>query len=108
MNAVVRQDKAIYTPGYLTIKKVDTPPFGSYTLLWTSGECTWYEAEDTCQQMGMHLASISTADEFQLVTGLLAGQGYRRATEARILTPCRTLYPLCIVFIGLQIQVCQS
>lgn len=88
--------------------KTDRQPFGSYVLVWTSGEYTWYEAEKKCQQMGMHLASISSPEEFQLVTGLLAGRSRKTGNwfEVGILTPCRTHYPLCVVFLGLQVQVC--
>lgn len=83
-------------------------PFASYVFLWISRELTWYEAEDMCQQMGMHQASISTSEEFQLVTGLLAGEGYttEASVEQNILTPCRLVSPLCVVYIGLQVQVC--
>lgn len=75
--------------------------------MWTTTEYAWHEAEETCQLIGMHLASISTPEEFQLVTGVLSGESYKTYSflEQNILTPCRTRTALCIIYLGLQLEV---
>lgn len=80
--------------------------FVQYNLLWTTESYTWQQAEDLCQSAGMHLASISSELEYDIVSGLLAGAGYRKAeldsSEMLINTPCRIESTLCMVYIGLQ------
>lgn len=84
--------------------------YAEYVLLWTSDELSWYGAEHSCMQLGMHLASISSEEEYRLVTGMLSGDGYGTYShlEQRILTPCRTVSSLCIVYIGMQLKVKNS
>ena len=88
----------------------DQTPFAEYHLLWSHGEYTWSEAEEICQELdGMHLASISSEEEYLLITRMLLGGVYRVFhTDKRflpILTPCLIGSPLCLIHIGLKRQV---
>lgn len=60
-----------------------------------------------CMQLGMHLASISSKDEYRLVTGMLSGDGYgtESYSETTILTPCKVEASLCMLYIGMQVKV---
>lgn len=83
--------------------------FAQYTLLWTSGDYSWYEAENTCTQIGMHLASIASEEEYELVRGMIYGDAYLTGSasqhDLRILTPCRIAHFICVIHIGLQVEV---
>lgn len=91
----------------VTLNEPRPSVFAQYVLLWTTGYYNWDEAEQACTQMGMHLASISSQEEYQLVTGMLLGEGYGTASysEQRITTPCKTQSYLCIIYIGMIIKV---
>ena len=61
-----------------------------------------------CLQMdGMHLASMTTPEEYTLVSGFLAGDDYQRSDNNafKLLAPCRAGSPLCIIYIGMKAQV---
>lgn len=91
----------------LTLDHPGSSVFAHYVLLWTSDDYSWYEAEQVCTQMDMHLASITSQEEYQLVTGMLSGEGYRTEFhhESRILTPCKTVSYLCTIYIGMLVKV---
>lgn len=82
-----------------------------YSFVWRDGQYTWMEAESVCEKMGMVLASISSNDEFSIVTDLLSGEGnplwLLKSVEHPIFTPCRLEASICTVYIGLQLQVGQ-
>lgn len=81
--------------------------FAQYVFLWTTNSYNWYEAESVCTDMGMQLASISSEEEYQLVTGMLWGEDYKTESlrEQRILTPCKLEYYLCVIYIGMLVKV---
>lgn len=91
----------------LSLLRIGNAAFARYVLLWTSDYYSWYEAQHACMQLGMHLASISTEEEYNLVTGMLSGEGYGTEflSEERVLTPCRMQFFLCMIHIGMQIKV---
>ena len=69
----------------------------SYTYLWTLRNLSWNAANDTCSDLGMHLVSITSEDELDLVREFLI--------DETLLTPCRLETPLCVIYIGLQVKV---
>jgi hypothetical protein len=73
--------------------------FSEYHLL------SWTAANAICKSIGMQLASITTEDEYDIVKGLLWGQGYRagKMNEDWITTPCRVESAVCMVFLGLHL-----
>ena len=78
-------------------------PIASYHYIWAPGTYTLQEAEDICLHMGMHLVSISSQLEYELVTDMLLGAGYYRngSTKAQLLlTPCRLGNVMCIIYLG--------
>ena len=88
----------------------DQTPFAEYRLLWSDREYTWDEAEEICQDLGgMHLASISSEQEYLLITRMLLGGAYHVFDADKfclpILTPCLMGSPLCVIHIGLKRQV---
>ena len=83
--------------------------FAQYTLFWTKKKYTWTEAEELCIGRGMQIASISSEDEFMIVTDMLYGKGYKSvedmSAEHWILTPCRLTITICIAYVGLKLEV---
>ena len=78
--------------------------FATYHFLWTKEEYTWLDAESLCAGLGMHLVSITSDSEQLIVTDMLAGAGFYGGLGS-LLTPCRLETPLCIIYIGLQVEV---
>ena len=83
--------------------------FAQYTLFWTKKKYTWKTAEGFCMDRGMQIASISSEDEFMIVTDMLYGKGYLSmadmSAEHWILTPCRLTVTICIAYVGLKLEV---
>ena len=81
----------------------------SIYLFWTKKKYTWTEAEEFCIGRWMQIASISSEDEFMIVTDMLYGKSYLSvadmSAEHWILTPCRLNITICIAFIGLKLEV---
>ena len=83
-------------------------PFATYHYIWTYERYTWHEAENICAEQNMHLTSITSETEYQLIVDLLSGNNslrYQRAANGRLLTLCRIEAALCVVYIGLQQKV---
>ena len=98
----------------LVMANGSTPTFGVYSYLWTQDKFTWNQAYTSCMQLGSHLASISSDQEFNIVKDLLAGRGYTlpdtdshvgEHVEYSILTPCRLESRLCMIYLGLRSNV---
>ena len=92
----------------VTLDSPSLESFASYHFIWTQQEYTWYEAEDMCVKLGMHLASLTSETEYHVVQNLLSGDGYRLNDTKDghgLLTPCRLETALCMIFIGLQYKV---
>ena len=83
--------------------------FAQYTHFWTKKKYTWTEAENLCIDCGMQIASISSEDEFMIVTDMLYGKGYLSVSDLSaehwILTPCRLNMTICIAYVGLKLEV---
>lgn len=96
-----------FLPHLVDLYYFKTHTYAQYVFLWTFSKYTWYEAEHSCAQLGMHLASISSKEEYELVTGMLSGHGYGtiNSKETTILTPCRTDLFICLIYIGMQLKV---
>ena len=83
-------------------------PFVGYHFIWTQQEYTWLEVENICARLGMHLASMTSETEYQIVRNLLSGDGYKLNNTKDghgLLTPCRLETVLCLVYIGLKYEV---
>lgn len=82
-------------------------PFVHYHYIWNTPRLSWTDSENTCQKAGMHLASITSEDEYDIVKGLLQGQGYTKKSglkEDWIATPCKVESSICLVHLGLQVS----
>ena len=80
--------------------------FAEYHFIWGRTLLSWTDADGICRSIGMQLATIANEDEYDIVRGLLWGQGYRAGTilnEDWITTPCRLELAVCLVFLGLQL-----
>lgn len=87
----------------------DSSPVAKITFLWTSSSYSWNEAETLCLELGMHLISITSKEEFNLVKSMLAGDIYDKNNLLQprlLLTPCRVQGIICNVHLGLQVKVC--
>lgn len=84
-------------------KSQDLLPFAAHHFLWRPGEYSWNEAHSMCGDIGMNLASITSTYEYNIVRGLLMGQGTTKY-EHWLLTPCRLETTVCLVFLGLHVD----
>lgn len=104
-------DHTQYTllPDMVSLDILNSHYFAQYVFMWVPGEYSWFEAEETCVQLGMHLASISSNEEYRLITGMLLGDGYgtESSLEPQMFTPCRTEEFVCMIYIGMHVKVTQ-
>lgn len=90
-----------------TLSQEQEDVFADYHFFWGPMHQSWTEAANMCETRQLHLASISTEEEYNIVKGLLWGQGYRTGqtvSEDWILTPCRMESDVCFIYIGLNLN----
>ena len=93
---------------YIGVSKSNHSVFATYVLLWTTQPYSWEDAEAACKDMDLHLASVSSEEEYFIVKGMLKGEEYQvnqTGYEVSPVTPCKLSSPLCVVHIGMQTKV---
>ena len=97
------------TVKYVSVSRSIPYVFATYVLLWVTQPYSWEDAETVCKDMGWHLASVSSEEEYFIVKGMLKGEEYQvnqGIYEVSPVTPCKLASPLCVVHIGMQAKVC--